>query len=172
MLNSLEYLKTPKKDIFLSKNALRIFGHIKSALAKVIMLAHPDTDADLHLLTDASDRAVAGALYQIVDGAHQPLGFYSRKLNAKEQRYSTFIHELLAVYSSVKYLTCMLIRKQFRVLTDYKPLSGAFKSASDKYSPREFRQMDYTSQFTSDVCCVKRAYVADTLSSIDMVSVG
>ncbi|VEL07352.1 unnamed protein product [Protopolystoma xenopodis] len=78
MLNSLEYLKTPKKDISLSEDAQRVFEHIKSA--EVIILAHPDSDANLYLVIDASDRAVGGALYQVVDKAPQRHAFYYRKL--------------------------------------------------------------------------------------------
>ncbi|VEL15158.1 unnamed protein product, partial [Protopolystoma xenopodis] len=64
---------------------------------EVILSARPDSDADLHFVTDATDRAVGGALYQAADEAPCPLAFYFRKITLTEQGYSTFSRELLAI---------------------------------------------------------------------------
>ncbi|RUT72671.1 hypothetical protein DLK05_17150, partial [Ancylomarina longa] len=52
--------------------------------------------------------------------------------------------------------------------TDHKPLTFSLSSPSDKYSPRESRQLDYISQFTSDIQHISGAnnVVADALSRI------
>ncbi|VEL16833.1 unnamed protein product [Protopolystoma xenopodis] len=66
----------------------------------------------------------------------------------------------------------MLIGRQFIVLKDHQPWYGTIKSALDKYSPREFRQMDCITQFIGDLRNVREdSIVADTVSRLDMVSV-
>ena len=52
------------------------------------------------------------------------------------------------------------------MLTDYKPLLGAFQSNSDQHSPRETRHLDYQLQFTSDIRYIKGdiSVPADALS--------
>ncbi|VEL19488.1 unnamed protein product [Protopolystoma xenopodis] len=138
MLNSLEEcLKDPKKDISLSKDTQGIFEHIQTDLAEVTMLAHPDSDTDLGLMMYASDEALSGALYHVVDETHQPLAFYPQRLTQTEQRYHNINREFLVVYSSMKYFIHMLIVSQFHVLPDHKPLCRAYKSASHKYSPHD-----------------------------------
>ena len=57
------------------------------------------------------------------------------------------------------------------IFTDHKPLTFALKSSSDRYSPREIRQLDYISQFTADIRHIsgRDNVVADALSRITSV---
>ncbi|VDL94916.1 unnamed protein product [Schistocephalus solidus] len=52
------------------------------------------------------------------------------------------------------------------LFTDHKPLTFALKSTSDKINPRELNQLDFISQFTSDIFHIDRSgkEVADALS--------
>ena len=60
-------------------------------------MAHPGKKARLALSVDASGTHVGAALQQeISPGSRQPLGFFSRKLNTPEHKYSAFDRELLA----------------------------------------------------------------------------
>ncbi|CAI2738532.1 unnamed protein product, partial [Dicrocoelium dendriticum] len=108
-------------------------------------------DATLVLKTDASSSAVGAVLQQLVDNEFQPLSFFSRKLQPAQVRYSTFGRELLAMYLVVKHFRHLLEGRRFILLTDHKPLVYAFRSASDRYSPRETRHLDYLSQFCVDI---------------------
>ncbi|BHF81682.1 hypothetical protein SprV_0802481500 [Sparganum proliferum] len=92
--------------------------------------------------------------------------FFSRKLSPAVTRYSTFGRELLAVFTAVKHFRHFLEGRDFTVFSDHKPLSFALKSTSDKLNPREIRQLDYISQFTSGIGHVNgsRAEVADARS--------
>ena len=54
------------------------FIRTKQRLAEATLLFHPTSDADLRINTDASSRAIAGAIHQVVKGHLQPLGFFSR----------------------------------------------------------------------------------------------
>ena len=56
--------------------------------------------------------------------------------------------------------------RRFHVYTDHKPLNTAFLGNEDSNTPRQFRHMDYVSQFTTDIRYIKDAdnAPADALS--------
>ena len=97
--------------------------------------------------------------------SRHPISFFSRKLTPTETRYSTFDRELLAVYLAIRHFlegTC----RSFHVLTDHKPLKFALNARFDRHSPRQARQLDYISQFTSTIRGLDNT-VADALSRIE-----
>ncbi|GFW26921.1 retrovirus-related Pol polyprotein from transposon 17.6 [Trichonephila clavipes] len=65
--------------------------------------SHPSQDADLALMTDASDFDLGASLNEITSNDFKPLGFFSKKLTPAQTKYSAFDHELLAAYSAIKY---------------------------------------------------------------------
>ena len=142
------------------------FAAAKSALVGVAELAHPRADAELNLAVDASDKHVGGVLQQWVEGAWQPLAFYSRKLTAAESRYSTFDRELVACVAAIKHFRYLLEGRKFFIWTDHKPLTGALHRVSDALSARVERHLAYISEFTSDLRHVpgRENLVADSLS--------
>ena len=77
------------------------FQLTKRRLAEATMLVHPVDAAELRVNTDASSKAIAGAIHQVVQGQLQPLAFFSRRTLAAEARYSAYDLNLLAVYSTV-----------------------------------------------------------------------
>ncbi|GFU57027.1 gag-pol polyprotein [Nephila pilipes] len=46
----------------------------------------------------------------------------------------------------------MLEARDFKLFTDHKPLTHAFKHRLDKCSPRQARQLDFIFQFTTNIC--------------------
>ena len=68
------------------------------------------------------------------------------------------------------YLRHFLEGRDFHVFTDHKPLTHALHTRSDRHSPRQARQLDYISQFTSNICHIHGSdnVVADALSRIEM----
>ena len=67
------------------------------------------------------------------------------------------------------YLTIYLLEvSPFHVFTDHNPLTFARNTRSDRYSPRQARQLDFISQFTSNICHVHSMdnVVADALLRI------
>lgn len=153
----------------LSGDTLRAFEQCKDSLANAALLAHPDFDAKLALVTDASDNAMGGVLQQLKNGQWQPLAFFSRKLSPAQRKYSPYDRELLAIYESIKHFRHMLEARHFVIYTDHKPITYSFRNRKDKCSPRQFRHFDYISQFTTDIRHVsgKDNIVADTLSRVD-----
>jgi hypothetical protein len=138
----------------------------KAALAAATLLAHPAPSATLSLATDASDTHI-GAVLQQLDGRHwRPLAFFSQKLTAAQRNYSTFDRELSAVFAAVRHFRFVLEGRQFRILTDHKPLVAAFRRVSPPWSARQQRQLSYISEFTSDIRHTPGSsnHVADALS--------
>ena len=150
-------------------DALAAFNATKEALASASLLTYPTTDAPTCLMTDASDTAVGAVLQQYVNGTWHPISLFSRKMTPAETRYSTFDRELLAVYLAIKHFHHFLEGRHFHVLTDHKPLTFALNTRSDRHSPRQARQLDYISQFTSTIRHVHGLdnVVADALSRIE-----
>ncbi|GFV10603.1 retrovirus-related Pol polyprotein from transposon opus [Trichonephila clavipes] len=166
-----EFLKGSKgkkdsKPLNWSSEAITAFQRCKQALADAALLAHPSPSAPLALHVDASDYAIGGALHQVVDSELQPLAFFSRKLTSSEKSYSAYDRELLAIYSAIRHFRYMLEARDFTVFTDHKPLTYAFRQKSDKCSPRQIRQLDFISQFTTNIVHIPGSdnIAADVLS--------
>jgi hypothetical protein len=76
------------------------FEASKEALAKTTLLSHPLPQAKLSLVVDSSATHVGVALQQQRPGSTdwEPLGFFSRKLEPAQVKYSAFDRELLAYF--------------------------------------------------------------------------
>eukprot|EP00794_Sanderia_malayensis_P015518 gene15518-biopygen11978 len=146
---------------------------IKSALTNATLLVHPSPESSYCLLVDASNVAVGGVLQQRIDNTWKPLGFFSKRLQPAEVKYSTFGRELLGIYLTIKHFRHCLEDREFYILTDHKPLTYALSTSPDRYSPRETQHLDYISQFTADIRHVtgKDNVVADALSRMEINAV-
>lgn len=131
--------------------AKEAFEDCKKSLAESTLLNFPVESAPMALKVDASDFAAGASLEQFVDDHWQPLGFYSEKFNDAQKKYSTFDRELTAIYMAIKYFRHHLEERQFKILTDHRPITGAMNKKSDNYTARQTRQLDFISQFTTDI---------------------
>lgn len=158
--------KNDKTTLKWTEQTKDAFEKCKQQLANATLLAHPHHDAALILQVDASDTAVGAVLHQLVSNELQPLGFYSKSLSETQRKYCTYDRELLAIYQSVKYFRHMLEGRPFAIFTDHKPLIFAFNQKSSKASPRVTRQLNFISQFTTDIRHIKgkENIIADLLS--------
>lgn len=172
-----EYLKGAKKKdnriIPWTDEAISKFEQCKSDLANAAMLTYPCSDFPLALVSDASDLAVGSVVQQLEPQGWRPLAFFSKKLNSAQRSYSAYDRELLSMYLSVKHFKHFLEGRQFVIFTDHMPLVFAFKQRNEKASPRQQRQLQYISEFTTDIRHIsgKQNIVADTLSRIEAVDV-
>ncbi|CAH2099424.1 unnamed protein product [Euphydryas editha] len=151
--------------------ALVAFEQCKQDLCNATLLSHPDCDSQLALVTDASDVALGAVLQQLKDDIWQPLAFFSRKLSPTQRKYSPYDRELLAIYEGIKYFRHMLEARHFTVYTDHKPLCFAFSDRKNNCSPRQYRHLDFVSQFTTDIRHIsgRDNVVADTLSRVEEI---
>ncbi|GFX54518.1 retrovirus-related Pol polyprotein from transposon 412 [Trichonephila clavipes] len=107
---------------------------------------------------------------QLCQNNWEPVAFLSVKLSKSQQKWSTYDRELLAIYISVKRFRHMLEGRDFIIYTDQKPLMYAFMQNPDKCSPRQWRHLDFISQFSTDVRHINGTHnaVADALSRIEV----
>lgn len=161
--------KRDKTTISWTPEATEAFQKLKEQLANAALIAFPLRGATIALMTDASDIAVGAVLQQRVDNEWAPLGFYSQKCTSTEQRYSAYDRELLAIYKAIRHFRYFLEGTNFIIFTDHKPLMHAFDQKWEKLSPRQTRQLNYISQFSSDIRHISGAdnHVADMLSRIE-----
>lgn len=161
-----------KAPINWTPEAISAFEKCKEELATATLLAHPCDNARLAIVSDASNTAVGATLQQFINDEWQPLAFFSKKLTATETKYGAYDRELLAIYLAVKHFRHMVEGREFVIYTDHKPITFAFQQKSDKCTPRQFRHLDFISQFTTDIRYVpgKQNIVADTLSRVDALS--
>ena len=165
-------LRRKAKTVAWSDELMRAFNETRTEIVKTVRLAFPGR-GPMRILTDASGVAIAGALEQQIDGDWRPLSFYSRKLTDTERRYSTFDRELLAVFAAITNFRTWFGANECHILTDHKPLTFALTKSGDRANQRQCRQLDFISQYVSDIRYIKGAdnAVADALSRVDEVDV-
>lgn len=172
----LNFLKGAKKNdktpIMWDNQSNTAFNNCCNSLANAALLKHPQPNAEIVLMVDASDTAIGAALQQVTKDGLEPLGFFSKKLSPAETRYSTYDRELLSIYRAILYFQYFVEGRQFVVYTDHKPLTHAFQQKSDKASPRQLRHLDLIGQFTTDIRHIsgKENVVADALSRVNEIS--
>jgi len=161
-----DLLRGNPKLLLWSAAAESAFLAAKAALVSAVPLTHPSPKATLSLAVDASDTHVGGVLQQLEGRAWRPLAFFSQKLSPTQCRYSTFDRELLAAFSAVRHFRFLLEGRQFRLLTDHKPLVSAMTRVTPPWSARQQRHMSYIAEFTADFRHTPGAanFVADALS--------
>lgn len=151
----LKFLKGNKKNdqtkVQWDEEALSAFNACKQAVSNATTLKYHDPTAELTLLVDASSIGIGGAIHQKGPNGFEPVAFYSTKLTPAQQGYSTYDRELLAAYLSVKHFQPWLEGRHFVIHSDHKPLTFAFDQKLDKASPRQQRQLEYLSQFTTEI---------------------
>jgi RNase H-like domain found in reverse transcriptase len=103
----------------------------------------------------ASDTHIEVFLQQLESCNWQPLAFFS-----------TFNRELTAIFAAVRHYCFLLEGQDFRILTDYKPLTSAYKWVLPPWSARQQRQLAYIAEFSIDIIHTPGAHnwVADALS--------
>jgi len=112
----------------------REFEKVKKLLSSELIVSFFDPKKEISLLTDASRLYGLGyALVQYSDQSPKKINLIkcgSRSLSAAESRYATVELECLAILWAVQKCQYYLRgHPGFKVITDHKPLVGAFKKA-------------------------------------------
>ena len=146
--------------------AQQSFDEIKSMLLSLTELPHPNPTGPLHMVCDASQHTISGALHQIVNTVPIPIGFFSQKLSDTERKYSTFDRELLAAYKSVLHFRPLIDGRQVTLFTDHKPLVSSYNNPKLTNSDRQTRHLMILSEYISHVEHIRGAdnIVADALT--------
>ncbi|KAE8912562.1 hypothetical protein PF005_g18582 [Phytophthora fragariae] len=106
---------------------LQNFKELKHRLSETPVLHLPDFTQQPHLRTDASQYAVGGVLFQVVDGAERPIAYSSRKMKSVELKYPTQQQEPLAIVNVLAAFRIYCLDRPVMVETDHKSLEGIFQ---------------------------------------------
>ena len=155
---------------------MRAFEDCKQKVIDCTLLAFPDEEADIRLVTDASNQSMGGALEQceVVEregsmlGVLRPLGFFSRKFNNAQSKYSTYDRELMAISESVKHFYYFLEGRSFQICTDHKPIIFSQTKNHDVAPAHRIRRTTFLSEYniTYSYLPGRDNAVADALSRI------
>lgn len=117
----------------------KAFQMLKDIIGKAPALGYYDKDADTTLITDASPVGIADILIQHQNVNNQkhpvPIKYISRALTPTEQRYSQTEKEALAIIWACENLYMYLLGKEFKIISDHKPLEVIY-SVKSKPSAR------------------------------------
>ncbi|BHF80332.1 hypothetical protein SprV_0702345700 [Sparganum proliferum] len=131
---------------------------VKAARVEAILLTHPAPDASISLMLTPPVGAVLHHHHAV---QKQPRSFHLQKVITRRIVPRTFGLEFL----TAKHCQQFLDDGNLRVFPENKPLAFTFKLSSDEPEPRKIRQLDFISQFTSDIHYIdgSRKEVADAL---------
>lgn len=149
------------------------FEQCRESIKEAATLSHPVPGAKQHIFTDASDTCMGAVLQQQQNSTWRPIAFFSKALNDTQRRYSVYDRELLAMYTAVKHFRRYIEGLEVVIHTDHRPLTYALRKApSSNDTPKRERQLQFISQFCSDIQYVKgeNNIVADTLSRVEEIT--
>ena len=101
-------------------------------LAEATILAFPSSNLPMQIVVNVSNIAIGAVLQQKHEEVWKPIAFFSTKLDATQQKYSTFDQELLSAYKAIWHFHYLIKGVKFMLVTDHKPLISAFYSRSDQ----------------------------------------
>ena len=121
-LTDLTKKNVPNKVVWTTQCA-QAWKHLKDVLCSSPVLRSPDFSSQFILQTDASDRGVGAVLSQRDNnGTDHPIAFFSKKLLARELRYSTVEKECLAIRLATHSFRVYLMGRPFIIQTDHRAL--------------------------------------------------
>ena len=110
----LPWTVTAPNIVVWGKECQDAFGRLKGLLCSKPVLRSPDFDKEFILQTDVSDSEIGAILSQMEDGQDHPVGYFSKKLLPREERYSTVENECLAIRLAVEAFRVYLLSRNFR----------------------------------------------------------
>ena len=115
------------------------FDQLKDALHNAPCLTHPSKrEADTYyIFVDASNWAIGAVLTLFKEEvqAYQPVGAFSKRFTATEQRYSTIERELLGVLRALQHWAIYIWGHSIVVFTDHKPIAALMRSKGGASGP-------------------------------------
>ena len=128
------------------------FEDAKTLLVKAITLEYPVPSAPLTLSTDASKTCLGASLDQWVNGQWRCLGLWSKTLKPAQQRYSTYIRELLAIKYAIRHFINEINGRSLVVFTDHLPILGSWKNPNLQIHDNvAMNAINEIAQWTSDI---------------------
>lgn len=107
--------------------AEKAFLKLKTLLTSTPVISCPDFTKPFVIQCDASTKGIGAVLCQTINKIERPIAYLSRKLNDREQLYSTSERELLSIVFAVEKFRPYIEGVNFTVITDHSALKMLHK---------------------------------------------
>ena len=92
-------------------------------MASHLILVTPNFEKQFYIACDASDRAIAGCLFQVLDHFEHPICYITQKLNCHQKAYLTIEKEVLSLLIAMQRFSIYFGSHEVIVYTDHDPLT-------------------------------------------------
>ena len=144
----------------------KAFEQIKKDLTEAPVLAMPNSEGHMVLVSDTSKTACGSALYQEQKGRYRLIAYFSKKLPLSAQRYSISELELTGIYANVLAFKHLLRNVHFTLYCDHSALVHIMNGKKEPPTLRLKKLIENLSDFKFDIKFLrgKDMFVSDFLS--------
>ena len=144
----------------------KAFEQIKKDLTEAPVLAMPNSEGHMVLVSDTSKIACGSALYQEQKGKYRLIAYFSKKLPLSAQRYSISELELTGIYANVLAFKHLLRNVHFTLYCDHSALVHIMNGKKEPPTLRLKKLIENLSDFKFDIKFLrgKDMFVSDFLS--------
>ena len=144
----------------------KAFEQIKKDLTEAPVLAMPNSEGHMVLVSDTSKIACGSALYQEQKGRYRLIAYFSKKLPLSAQRYSISELELTGIYANVLAFKHLLRNVHFTLHCDHSALVHIINGKKEAPTLRLKKLTENLSDFKFDIKFLrgKDMFVSDFLS--------
>ena len=142
------------------------FDQIKKDLTEAPVLAMPNSEGHMVLVSDTSKIACGSALYQEQKGRYRLIAYFSKKLPLSAQRYSISELELTGIYANVLAFKHLLRNAHFTLYCDHSALVHIMNGKKEPPTLRLKKLIENLSDFKFNIKFLrgKDMFVSDFLS--------
>ena len=144
----------------------KAFEQVKKDLPEAPVLAMPNSEGHMVLVSDTSKIACGSALYQEQKGRYRLIAYFSKKLPLSAQRYSISELELTGIYANVLAFKHLLRNVHFTLYCDHSALVHILNGKKEPPTLRLKKLIENLSDFKFDIKFLrgKDMFVSDFLS--------
>ena len=144
----------------------KAFEQIKKDLTEAPVLAMPNSEGHMVLVSDTSKIACGSALYQEQKGRYRLIAYFSKKLPLSAQWYSISELELTGIYANVLAFKHLLRNVHFTLYCDHSALVHIMDGKKEPPTLRLKKLIENLSDFKFDIKFLrgKDMFVSDFLS--------
>ena len=144
----------------------KAFEQIKKDLTEAPVLAMPNSEGHMVLVSDTSKIACGSALYQEQKGRYRLIAYFSKKLPLSAQRHSISELELTGTYANVLAFKHLLRNVHFTLYCDHSALVHIMNGKKEPPTLRLKKLIENLSDFKFDIKFLrgKDMFVSDFLS--------
>ena len=145
------------------------FENLKVMLTDKPILTLPDVNKSFYLQCDASDIGMGCVLLQKYGERLHPVGYASKKLLPREQKYASMERECLSIVWGINHFGRYLYGNNFTLFTDHKPLTYLHTAKFVNNRVLRWSLMLQPYKFTVESITGKANVIADFLSRYPLV---